>query len=188
MCSRKRCRKVERDGNLRPGSGLRAGGVLFLMLWGLTAVPAAEAAVPAGAELEAAELVELDPSEWADPPDIFATRGLLTATLTAGISEHVIRVGPQGRPQRVRLRTYNGSLTGPTLHFEAGNRLSVRLVNNLPKTENDVCPEGHEHAADHFGYNLTNEVVQWWGGAAEQVTKGSMSVPRSYGFHVGLKY
>ena len=41
---------------------------------------------------------------------------------------------------------------------------------------------------EFFGYNLTNEVVQWWGGAAEQVAKGSMSVPRSYGFHVGLKY
>jgi len=39
-----------------------------------------------------------------------------------------------------------------------------------------------------YGYNLTNEVVQWWGGAAEQVAKGSFSVPRNYGFHVGRKF
>ena len=39
-----------------------------------------------------------------------------------------------------------------------------------------------------YGYNLTEEVVQWWGGAAEQVAKGSFSVPRNYGFHVGLKF
>jgi iron complex outermembrane receptor protein len=32
-----------------------------------------------------------------------------------------------------------------------------------------------------FGYNLTDEVVQYWGGAAEGVAKGSMSVPRSFG-------
>ncbi|NIM01976.1 MAG: TonB-dependent receptor [Acidobacteria bacterium] len=41
---------------------------------------------------------------------------------------------------------------------------------------------------EFYGYNLTDEVVQWWGGAAEQVAKGSFSVPRNYGFHVGLKF
>ena len=42
--------------------------------------------------------------------------------------------------------------------------------------------------AEFYGYNLTDEVVQWWGGAAEQVAKGSFSVPRNYGFHLGLKF
>ena len=42
--------------------------------------------------------------------------------------------------------------------------------------------------AEIYGYNLTDEVVQWWGGAAEQVAKGSFSMPRNYGFHVGLKF
>jgi len=42
--------------------------------------------------------------------------------------------------------------------------------------------------AEVFCYNLTNEVVQWWGGAAEQVPKGSMSVPRNYGFQVGRRF
>jgi iron complex outermembrane recepter protein len=32
-----------------------------------------------------------------------------------------------------------------------------------------------------YGYNLTDEVIQYWGGAAEGVAKGSFSVPRSYG-------
>jgi hypothetical protein len=41
---------------------------------------------------------------------------------------------------------------------------------------------------EFFGYNLTNEVIQWWGGAAEQVPKGSMSVPRNYGFHIGRRF
>jgi iron complex outermembrane receptor protein len=39
-----------------------------------------------------------------------------------------------------------------------------------------------------YGYNLKNEVVQWWGGAAEQVTKGSMSMPRTYGLRVGYQF
>ncbi|MDH3785956.1 MAG: TonB-dependent receptor, partial [Acidobacteriota bacterium] len=41
---------------------------------------------------------------------------------------------------------------------------------------------------EFYGYNLTNEVIQWWGGAAEQVAKGSFSEPRNYGFHIGLKF
>ena len=42
--------------------------------------------------------------------------------------------------------------------------------------------------AELYGYNLTNEVVQWWGGAAEQVAKGSISMPRNYGFAVGKRF
>jgi len=41
---------------------------------------------------------------------------------------------------------------------------------------------------EFYGYNLTNEVVQWWGGAAEQVAKGSFSVPKNYGFQVSKKF
>ncbi len=39
-----------------------------------------------------------------------------------------------------------------------------------------------------YGYNLTDEVVQWWGGAAEQVPKGSFSMPRTYGFRVAYGF
>jgi len=42
--------------------------------------------------------------------------------------------------------------------------------------------------AELYGYNLTNEVVQYWGGADQQVAKGSMSVPRNYGVRVGYTF
>ena len=39
-----------------------------------------------------------------------------------------------------------------------------------------------------YGYNLTDEVVQWWGGAAEGVAKGSFSVPTTYGMRIGYSF
>jgi iron complex outermembrane receptor protein len=39
-----------------------------------------------------------------------------------------------------------------------------------------------------YSYNITDEVVQYWGGAAERVPKGSMSVPRNYGFRIGYHF
>ncbi len=43
-------------------------------------------------------------------------------------------------------------------------------------------------ALEFYGYNLTNEVVQYWGGAAEGVAKGSFSMPRSYGLRVSYDF
>ncbi len=42
--------------------------------------------------------------------------------------------------------------------------------------------------AEIYGYNITNQVVQYWGGADQQVPKGSMSVPLNYGFRIGYKF
>ncbi len=39
-----------------------------------------------------------------------------------------------------------------------------------------------------YGYNLTDEVVQYWGGAAEGVAKGSFSMPRNYGLRFNLDF
>jgi iron complex outermembrane receptor protein len=39
-----------------------------------------------------------------------------------------------------------------------------------------------------YGYNLTDEVVQYWGGAAENVAKGSFSVPRTYGLRFNYEF
>jgi iron complex outermembrane receptor protein len=39
-----------------------------------------------------------------------------------------------------------------------------------------------------YAYNITDEVVQWWGGAAEQVPRGSMSEPRTYGIRFGYDF
>lgn len=42
--------------------------------------------------------------------------------------------------------------------------------------------------AELYGYNLTNEVVQWWGAADNRVPKGSMSMPRTYGVRFGFTF
>ena len=42
--------------------------------------------------------------------------------------------------------------------------------------------------AELYGYNLTDEVVQWWGGADNRVPKGSMSMPRTYGLRFGYTF
>ncbi len=39
-----------------------------------------------------------------------------------------------------------------------------------------------------YGYNITDEVVQYWGGAAEGVAKGSFSMPASYGLRIGYDF
>ncbi|CAM2007307.1 TonB-dependent receptor [Acanthopleuribacter pedis] len=39
-----------------------------------------------------------------------------------------------------------------------------------------------------YGYNLTNEIVQYWGGAAEGVAKGSFSMPRTYGLRISYDF
>ena len=39
-----------------------------------------------------------------------------------------------------------------------------------------------------YGYNLTDEVVQYWGGAAEGVAKGSFSVPTTYGLRINYDF
>jgi iron complex outermembrane receptor protein len=39
-----------------------------------------------------------------------------------------------------------------------------------------------------YGYNLTDEVVQYWGGAAERVAKGSFSTPRTYGLRFNYDF
>ncbi len=42
--------------------------------------------------------------------------------------------------------------------------------------------------AELYAYNITDEVVQWWGGAAEQVPRGSFSMPRTYGLRFGYEF
>ncbi len=39
-----------------------------------------------------------------------------------------------------------------------------------------------------YGYNLTDEVIQYWGGAAEGVAKGSFNMPKTYGIRIGYNF
>jgi len=43
-------------------------------------------------------------------------------------------------------------------------------------------------SAEAFVYNLTDEVVQYWGGANEGVAKGSFSMPRHFGMRFEYKF
>ncbi len=49
-------------------------------------------------------------------------------------------------------------------------------------------PASERWYAEAFVYNITDEVVQYWGGAAEGVAKGSMSQPRYMGIRVGMNW
>ena len=98
-----------------------------------------------------------------------------------------------------------------TAHWEAGSYLTVWNVDQHTDDMNFVILDEDIHFTDDrrdalamvhagvriyhgrwmaeiFAYNLTDEVVQYWGGAAEQVAKGSFSMPRNYGFQVGWKF
>ena len=48
----------------------------------------------------------------------------------------------------------------------------------------DDAPKGPSPTND----NLTNTVVQHWGAAAEQVAKGSFSMPRTYGVRLSYNF
>lgn len=77
-------------------------------------------------------------------PQVLRSRdGALVVDLTAARNEATIA----GR--RSRVLTYNGSLPGPTWHVQPGDRIEVRLRNELDTATNlhthglEVSPEGH---------------------------------------------
>jgi FtsP/CotA-like multicopper oxidase with cupredoxin domain len=69
---------------------------------------------------------------WPDVPELVSRDGVLDLTLTLAYAD--LEIGGQ----KVRLRTYNGALVGPTLRVRPGDTLRVRLVNALP------CPAGQD--------------------------------------------
>lgn len=80
-----------------------------------------------------------------NPTEIKSVNGLFTATLDVSYGEYAIG------SHRVRLRTYNGSLIGPTLRAKPGDVLEIKLSNNLP--------EEPIHSGVHnslHGFNTTN--------------------------------
>ena len=79
----------------------------------------------------------------AEPTSLRSTGGRLDVTLRASAGT----VDVAGR--RIRALSYNGGLPGPTLRVAPGDRLSVRLVNDLDEPTNlhvhglHVSPRGH---------------------------------------------
>ncbi|MBR1001957.1 MULTISPECIES: multicopper oxidase family protein [Bradyrhizobium] len=59
---------------------------------------------------------------------------------------------------KVRLRSYNGGIVGPTIRAHPGDTLYIRLVNKLPAGVHNPHPQDPvppEHAG-HFSFNITN--------------------------------
>ena len=78
-----------------------------------------------------------------EPPVLRSTAGGLRATLEARLCP--VRIGARG----ATALSYNGGLPGPTLHLRPGDRLQVRLNNQLSDPTNlhvhglHVSPKGH---------------------------------------------
>lgn len=58
-------------------------------------------------------------------------------TLTVGYGEYTLN------GQKVKLRTYNGGLVGPTIRVRPGDVLRVTFKNTLPREEPAPCKSGH---------------------------------------------
>ncbi|MHB8270800.1 multicopper oxidase family protein [Bradyrhizobium sp.] len=62
------------------------------------------------------------------------------------------------------LRTYNGSVIGPTIRAKPGDTIHIRLINNLkdpkpgefPDPPQHPAPPGHGGGAHQFSFNITN--------------------------------
>ncbi len=67
---------------------------------------------------------------WTEPPVIESRDGLLELDVRAALTNVTIA------GVTVRMLTYNGSLPGPTLHLRPGDRMRVRLVNDLDEPTN----------------------------------------------------
>lgn len=114
------------------------------------------------------EAAPMDPPPFRELQELSSQNGTLALDLKLGYTDAKID------RDKVRLRTYNGDLVGPTLVAKPGDTLRVRLENTLPCPEGRVCtckpdpcaggeesPAAHaEHAASHVPsksvFNTTN--------------------------------
>src|SRR5580658_2154453 len=84
--------------------------------------------------------------------------GALVTTLRLAYSEHLIPADPPAKlfkPQKLRLRCYNGCMVGPTLRIRPGDRLDITVKNALPPNEPlGNCMSGPEDTP--HGFNCTN--------------------------------
>ncbi len=91
-------------------------------------------------------LLEAPTEEWAEPEVWNSRDGLIDTTLRVALSDHVIG------DQQVRLRSYNGQVTRPTLRFKPGESVRILLANELAPNP-DPMPSNH-NIPHHF--NTTN--------------------------------
>ena len=73
---------------------------------------------------------ELPRAAWTEPPVIESRDGMLELELRAALTDVTIA------GVTARMLAYNGSVPGPTLHLRPGDRMRVRLVNDLDEPTN----------------------------------------------------
>jgi FtsP/CotA-like multicopper oxidase with cupredoxin domain len=85
------------------------------------------------------------------PEDRAAANGLLDTSLTVDYGLNRIWNVKQQKPVTVRLRSYEGTLVGPTLRVRPGDMLRVNMINNLPPNK-----PHHGDINEPHGFNTTN--------------------------------
>lgn len=65
----------------------------------------------------------------------------VSVDLQIAYSDHTLLNPDTGTNDQVRLRTYNGCLTGPLLSVSPGDQLTVTMENQLPADDPADCPE-----------------------------------------------
>ena len=80
-------------------------------------------------------------------------------TLDIRYADNAIPNPTTGNLDKVRLRSYNGGLVGPTIRTNPGDTVRVRLQNNLP-AEPCIHPEGTHNVPNCF--NTTNLHTHGW--------------------------
>lgn len=92
-----------------------------------------------------------------EPDELASKNGLLDTSMTVKYSMQKLwnmkkdKDGTQGRVVTVRLRSYNGGITGPTLRVRPGDVLRVHMMNDLPP---NTPPPGGVNVP--HGFNTTN--------------------------------
>jgi FtsP/CotA-like multicopper oxidase with cupredoxin domain/peroxiredoxin len=106
-------------------------GLLLLAAPALAGAVPAQGGKPGPAAPDPADVrsVRASQAPFVEPVAVRSAVGALKTTLTFGFRE-----GSVG-PQRVRLLSYNGQPTGPTLRVRPGDRLLIRLENGLDPSQ-----------------------------------------------------
>lgn len=122
-----------------------AAGLGGMLLFSGLRAPAWAAAAGEAAGLAETDLFRFPASPFVEPEVRRSVEGHLKTQLRVAYAQHRIGNDP------VRLRTYEGALTGPTLRFRPGDVVEVDLLNQLPAE-----PPVHQHRNGPHSLNTTN--------------------------------
>jgi FtsP/CotA-like multicopper oxidase with cupredoxin domain len=105
-------------------------------------LPLESPAVPAGVTPESTEA---------------APENVVTGTLRVIMTDITFRDTLSPQPRTEKVRTYNGSVPGPTFRVRAGETLKVKMINDLPKNSDQFCVSAdHANMNNPHCFNTTN--------------------------------